>query len=164
MEGIIIIPVRKRYERNKDIYNLLCYIAGECDSKVERTRYCRGEGVSHEPKKAAKQMILVQKAYKKAARKIGKRANRRIYHYIVSFPPSVDDANNVFLAAVAIAGIFSEEYQVYYGVHEDGKCLHIHYAINAVRTVDGKKWHKSTKELEEMETEMRETAKEIVEC
>ena len=108
MERIIIKPAREPYEKDEDIRNLLCYIAGECDSKKEHTRYCCGEGVSLKPEKAARQMILVQKAFKKAARKSGKRANRRIYHYMVSFPPSMDDANCAKLAAMEIAGIFPD--------------------------------------------------------
>ena len=164
MEVIIIKYVRKPYERDKDIRRLLCYIAGECDSKEERTRYCCGEGVSSKPEKAAEQMIRVQKSYKKAVRRNGEKACRRIYHYMVSFPPSMDDANCAKLAAMEIAGIFSGQYQVYYGIHEDTKYLHIHFAVNAVSYVDGKKWHKSKKELKEMETQMREKANAVFGC
>lgn len=106
MEIIIIKHVREPYEKDEDIWKLLCYIAGECDSKKEHTRYYYGEGVSLKPEKAARQMILVQKSYKKVARKSGKRANRWIYHYMVSFPPSMDDANCAKLAAAEIADIF----------------------------------------------------------
>lgn len=164
MEIIIIKFVKKPYGREKDIHQLFCYIAGECDSKEEHTRYCCGEGVSIEPRKAARQMIRVQKSYKKAAQRYGKKACRRIYHYVVSFPLSMNDANCVKLAAMEIADIFSRQYQVYYGVHEDTKYLHIHYAINAVSYVDGKKWHKSKKELKEMETQMREKAIAVLRC
>ena len=114
MENIIIKFVKEPYRRDKDIQNLLCYIAGECDSKEEHTRYCCGEGVPLAPGKAARRMISVQKSFGKAGRKYGKKANRRIYHYIVSFPLSVDDANCVKLVAMEIADIFSGQYQVYY--------------------------------------------------
>ena len=149
---------KEAYPRNKDIKKLIGYIAGENDGK-ERTRYRRGEGVSPDPKKAAEQMIKVQKFYKKAGKNFGGKASRRIYHYIVSFPSTVDDVNCVVLAAMEIADIFSGQYQVYYGVHEDTENLHIHFAINAVSYVDGKKWHKSRKELEELEAKMREKAR-----
>lgn len=162
MENIIIKCVRKPYERDEDIRRLLCYIAGECDNKKEHTRYCCGEGVSPDPEEAAEHMICMQKSYGKAARKSGKGANRRLYHYMVSFPPSMDDANCAKLAAMEIAGMFSGQYQVYYGVHEDTMCLHIHFAINAVSYVNGKKWHKSRKELKEMEIQIRERAKAVL--
>ncbi len=122
------------------------------------------ERVSTKPEKAARQMIRMQESYHKVAQKYGKKACRRIYHYMVSFPLSMDDANCVKLAAVNIAHMFSGQYQVYYGVHEDTKNLHIHYVINAVSHVDGKKWHKSKKKLEEMETLMREKAREALRC
>lgn len=60
MEDIIIKLKRAPYERDKDILQLLCYIAGECDSKKERTRYCCGTGVSSKPDEAARQMIKLQ--------------------------------------------------------------------------------------------------------
>lgn len=52
MENIIIKLVKEPYGRDKDIQNLFCYIAGECDSKEEHTRYCCGEGVPLAPGKA----------------------------------------------------------------------------------------------------------------
>ncbi len=143
MEDIVIKLKRAPYERNKDILQLFNYIAGECDSKEEITRYRCGTGVSTKPDEAARQMIKLQKSYKKESQRYGKKACRRIYHYMVSFPPSMEDANCVKMAAIEIAKIFSGQYQIYYGVHEDTKCLHVHYAINAVSYVDGRKWHKS---------------------
>lgn len=159
MEEITVKYIKEPYRGKQDILRLFRYIAGECDSKEERTRYRCGAGVSAKPDKAAMQMIKLQMLYKKAAQRYGGKACRRIYHYMVSFPLSMDDANCVYLAAAEIAGIFSGQYQVYYGVHEDTKNLHIHFAINAVSYVDGKKWHKSKKEMEELETRMREKAR-----
>lgn len=125
------------------------YIAGESDSKKERTRYCCGEGVSPEPKKATRQIISVQKSYKKATQRQGKKA-------------CMDDADCVKLAAMQIADIFCGQYQVYYGVHEDEEHLHILFASNTVSYVDGRKWHKSKKEIEELEVRMREKAREAL--
>lgn len=159
MEDITIKYRRAPYERDKDILRLLRYIAGECDSKKERTRYCCGAGVSSKPDEAARQMIKLQKLYRKEAKRNGKKACRRIYHYVVSFPETMVDANCVKMAAMEIADIFSGQYQVYYGVHEDKQDLHIHYAINAVSYVDGKKWHKSKREIQEMEAQIREKGK-----
>lgn len=63
-----------------------------------------------------------------------------------------------------LCGQLAGLYHVYYGVHEDEENIHIHFAINAVSYVDGKKLHKNMKQLEEMETEMREIAKAVFEC
>lgn len=159
MEEIIIKYNREPYESNNDILRLFRYIAGECDSKKERTRYCCGAGVSIKPDEAAKQMIKLQKLYQKKTQKYGKKACRRIYQYVVSFPRSMVDANCVKLAAIEIADIFYEKHQVYYGIHEDEEHLHIHYAINAVSYVDGRKWHKNKREIQEMEAQIREKGK-----
>lgn len=159
MEDIVIKLKRAPYEQDKDIPQLLCYIEGECDSKKERTRYCCGAGVSSKPDEAARQMISLQRLYKKTAKRHGKKVCRRIYHYMVSFLETIVDANCVKLAAMEIADIFSGRYQVYYGVHEDKRDLHIHYAINAVSYVDGKKWHKNKREIQEMEAQIREKGK-----
>ena len=151
MEDVVVKYIREPYGENQDILRLFRYIAGECDSKKERTRYRCGAGVSNKPDKAAMQMIKLQKLYRKAAQKHGNKVCRRIYHYMLSFPLSMDDANCANLAAAEVADVFAGRYQVYYGVHEDTKHLHIHLAINAVSYVDGKKWHKSKKEMEELE-------------
>lgn len=156
MEDIVIKLRRAPYEQDEDILRLCRYIAGECDNKKEVTRYRCGAGVSIKPDKAARQMIKLQKLYKKEVQRYGKKTCRRIYHYVVSFPLSMVDANCVKMAAMEIAEIFSDQYQVYYGIHEDTKHLHVHYAINAVSYVDGKKWHKSKKEIQKMETQIRE--------
>lgn len=152
--------IKEPYKRDKDIKQLLLYIAGESEGK-EHTRYCRGEGVSPKPEKAVRQMITVQKFYKKAVQNFGKKESRRIYHYIVSLPACADDVNCVRIAAAGIADIFSGRHQVYYGVHEDTENLHIHFAVNAVSYMDGKKWHKNKKELEKLEIQIRERAKEV---
>lgn len=164
MEDIVIKPRRAPYEKDEDILRLCRYIAGECDSKNEVTRYRCGEGVSNKPDKAARQMIKLQKFYKKEVQRYGKKTCRRIYHYVVSFPFATVDANCVKIAAVGIAKIFSGQYQVYYGIHEDTKHLHIHYAINAVSYVDGKKWHKNKREIQEMEAQIREEGKVAWRC
>lgn len=150
--------IKEPYRGKQDILRLFRYIAGECDSKEERTRYRCGAGVSAKSDKAAMQMIKLQILYKKAAQRYGGKACRRIYHYMVSFPLSMDDANCAYLAAAEIAGIFSGQYQVYYGIHEDTKNLHIHFAINAVSYVDGRKWHMSKKGMEELEEQIKKRA------
>lgn len=162
MEDITVKYIKEPYRGKQDILRLFRYIAGECDSKEERTRYRCGAGVSAKPDKAAMQMIKLQILYKKAAQRYGGKARRRIYHYMVSFPLSMDDANCAYLAAAEIADIFSGQYQVYYGIHEDTKNLHIHFAINAVSYVDGKKCYKSKKEMKELEARMREKAREVL--
>ena len=153
--GTIVVKCKDEfYPENRDITKILKYISGESQKK-EKVRYCNGRGVPLEPKEAADRMIRLQKYYNKARQ-------RRIYHFIMSFPEEIDDVNRVILIAENAAEIFYETNQVYYGVHEDTDNLHIHFAVNAVGYKDGKKWHKSKRELEMLKDRIRNEAREIL--
>ena len=101
------------------------------------------------------------KAISKVQRKYGKANKRRLYQLVVSFPKEIDDANYVKLVAENIANLLFDKHQIYYGVHEDTDNLHIHFAINAVSYVDGRKWHQNKKEFEEMKKKIRKVAEDI---
>ena len=156
MGKIIFIDVdaKGRYPKDKDIENLLRYIAGQNDTK-EETRYCQGKGLPKNPQKAAKRMVLIQKYF-------GKANGRRVYHFILSFPKTMEDANFAKLVADRVAEFFFETHQVYYGVHENTDCLHVHFAVNAVSYVDGRKWHHSKKDLKEMEKKIEDIMDELL--
>ena len=153
MESIVIKMHDQYYQKDSDIKKLIRYIAGETEKK-EKTRYCNGRGLPCNCKKASKAIIEVQKGYRKDSQ-------RRIYHLFVSFPDYVTDANYVKLVAESIADMLYEKHQIYYGVHEDTDNLHIHFAINAVSYVDGRKWHQSKKEFEKMKKEIQKIEKKI---
>lgn len=153
MGNIVVKMNRKYYKDNSDIETLLAYIAGETKNK-EKTRYYNGRGLAKDCRKAAKTFIKVQKKY-------GKAKQRRLYHLFVSFPEEINDTNYVKLVAENIANLLFDKHQIYYGVHEDTDNLHIHLAINAVSYVDGRKWHQSKKEFEEMKKRIRKVAEEI---
>ena len=155
MESVNVILVKNNhYPRNKDIKNLMKYIAGETEEK-EKVKYCGGKGIPKKQDKAADRMIAVQKYFRKTNK-------RRIYHWIVSFPEQVKDVNCIKIIAENIVGLFFENYQVYYGVHEDTDNLHIHLAVNAVSYVDGLKWHKSKKEFEVIRRRIKEEAETVL--
>lgn len=143
-----------RYPQNRDIRNLIRYIAGRNGIK-EEVRYYSGKGLPKDPDKAAEAMVKVQKYF-------GKANKRRAYQFILSFEKSMEDANYVKLVAERVAELFYETHQVYYGVHEDTDNLHVHFAVNAVSYVDGKKWHHSKKELKEIETWVEGVAAELL--
>jgi len=152
--GSIVVKMNKEYyQADSDIRNLLAYIAGESKNK-EKTRYYNGRGLPKDYKMATKVISKVQKKY-------GKANKRRLYQLFVSFPKEIDDANYVKLVAENIANLLFDKHQIYYGVHEDTDNLHIHFAINAVSYVDGRKWHQNKKEFEEMKKEIRKVAEDI---
>ena len=147
MEAIVIKTMNESYSKDRDIRNLITYIAGE-SKKSKEIRYYGGRGVSKEPQKAAKNIIQIQKHY-------GKADKRRIFHFVVAFPCDMDDAGLVKIVAENIAHMFSDRYQIFYGVHEDTENLHIHFAVNTVSFVDGKKFHQSKKEFEDLKRNIR---------
>ena len=152
--GSIVVKMNKEYyQADGDIRNLLAYIAGESKNK-EKTRYYNGRGLPKDYKKATKAISKVQRKY-------GKANKRRLYQLVVSFPKEIDDANYVKLVAENIANLLFDKHQIYYGVHEDTDNLHIHFAINAVSYVDGRKWHQNKKEFEEMKKKIRKVAEDI---
>lgn len=148
------INAGRRYPRDSDIKNLLKYIAGK-NGKKATVRYYNGKGLPKDPGLAAKRMIIIQKYF-------GKTDKRRVYHFVLSFPETVTDVIHVRLAAENVADFFYKTHQVYYGVHEDTDNLHVHFAVNAVSYVDGKKWHHSKNELKKIEEKIEGIIDELI--
>lgn len=134
--------LKDRYEKDKDIQELTQYIAGEGTNKEkEEVFYIGSKGLDQEHDKAAKQIIKMQRALKK-------NNGRRMYHMIISFNTSTKNLLKVKAVSKAVAKIIYEEgYLVYYGIHTSTDNLHIHFAIDSVNYLSGKKWHKSISEF-----------------
>lgn len=84
--------------------------------------------------KAFDQMMLVKEYYNKTG-------GRMIRHFWVSFPKQfcytfVD----CYYIGWRISEYYSSHYQIIFGVHEDTENIHIHFAMNTVRFIDGKKY------------------------
>lgn len=136
------------YTTEGDISRLMAYIAGEGNNKGrEKILFMQAKGVSKSCKKAAEQMIKIQKHY-------GKDNKRRAYHLIVSFPEGVEEAEVIRMAG-CIAEMLFTRHQVYLAVHGSTDNLHIHVGINATSYVDGKKFHMSKTEFAEFKQRIR---------
>ncbi len=64
------------------------------------------------------------------------------------------DLDTVIRTADVVAKEIFKERQVFFAVHTSTKHPHIHFAFNAVSYIDGRKWHKSKKELEDFRTDL----------
>ncbi|MBD8916160.1 MAG: hypothetical protein EGR77_09345 [Pseudobutyrivibrio sp.] len=151
MKQNFVRKVSEKYPTDSDIKNLMKYIAD--DQKCRHyigARRCRKK-----PEQAALSMIRTQKGYKKTT-------GRRINHWIISFEKNVVDPKIVYDVAEQIADLFSEEYQVFYGIHENTDNLHIHMAVNTVSFRDGRKWHTSKKELAEWKWKMNKIKDDVI--
>ena len=98
--------------------------------------------------------LHVQNAYNISSRK-----GRRIFHETITMTPIEFNGirNNYEVLKVAIEEYCYKEYflqgfQVVYAVHWDhSKSLHVHFVINTINFIDGKKWHTSHVETAERE-------------
>ena len=155
MESVVIKMSKEHYEAEKDIRNLIRYIAAEGKNKKNENLLCfKTRGTSGRVDEAIEQMIAVQGAYEKTNK-------RRMYHLIVSFPKEIKDKAVVKECADRIAGMLFQKYQVVYGIHISKSNWHIHYAINAVSYRDGKKWHQSKAEFAEWKKEVLEIMNDV---
>lgn len=127
------------FPNDADIKRLMAYIEGKGSNKDTEKAYIGAYGTKKNHKKAAEQMIKVQKYF-------SKNNARRVYHLIVSFK-EIDSLDAVMRAAEAIAEEIFKERQVFYGIHTSKEHLHIHFAFNAVSYRDGRKWHKNKDEF-----------------
>ena len=155
MEKITVkFLTRKHYTSDEDIKNLILYISGEGSNKNKEHAVVGVNGLNYDPEKAGKQIIKMQKMLNKASK-------RRAYHMVVSFPIGTQ-VNSVISASRQIGEMLYREkgFQCYYGVHTKSKSkhLHIHFCINALSYVTGKKWHANKEEFEEFIDEVRTIA------
>lgn len=85
---------------------------------------------------AAEQMHFVKEAWNAVD-------GRQMYHFIVSFSDKelytidIDDAVEL---AQSICNYLGEERQIIYGIHLDTDNLHIHFAMNTVSYLDGRRY------------------------
>ena len=151
MKQTFVRKVPEKYSTDGDIKNLMKYIA---DDKKCR-HYIGARRCRKNPELAALGMIRTQKGYKKTT-------GRRINHWIISFEKNVENPKIAYDVAEQIADMFSEEYQVFYGIHENTDNLHIHMAVNTVSFRNGRKWHTSKKELAEWKKKINKIMSNVV--
>ncbi len=123
----ILKIVKNPCDTDEALYNLCKYIA-----KEGRTcGYCGGRGLY--PSTAYEEICRTQILW-------GKDKRRRAYHFIVGFEDgTVATAEEAMEVAVRISSLLFPPYQVLFGVHVTQKHIHIHFAVNPVSLVDGKK-------------------------
>lgn len=89
---------------------------------------------------AAQQMELVARAYNKYR-------NLRLRHWIISFGArDLISPIQAYYIAVEAARFYADLYQLVFAVHEDTDRVHVHFVMNQVSYVDGKKYSGTKKE------------------
>ena len=114
MGNIIVEFTREHYSKDKDIKQLMAYIAGEGSNIEKETSYVGAHGLRKDYEVAAQQIIRMQEGLRKNSK-------RRMYHIIVSLPENVQKIDKVKRVAKRIGKmLFIEEgHQVFYGDYEE---------------------------------------------
>ena len=92
----------------------------------------------------------VQSAYN-----IERRGGRRIYHEVYWLSNEEMQALYYDISRIWMFGMecseyyFNQGYQVVFAIHSDGIKYHIHFAVNAINYLNGKKYHTSLGELKQ---------------
>lgn len=132
---------KMNYSNKASVYNLIKYVLTD-KSTGGLVRYGAAQGtVFSDILEAVYEMKLVKRYY-------GKEDKVQMYHFILSFG-EIKNPCEVLEVGKEIMNKFFYGYQVIFGVHEDTDNLHIHFAVNSVSMLTGKKWHMDRKEFRE---------------
>lgn len=112
--------------------------------KTEKTEEKLIYGQNLEPERAY-QMMMETKDF------FNKRKGMDYFHFVLSYPPNekitpeqaLEQAKELLERTKKFRG-----YETLVAVHRDKKHIHVHFIVNSVNFVDGRKFHLSRKELE----------------
>ena len=112
--------------------NLCNYVTNRSKSKSYEN-FIGGKNLK--PENAFNEMVYTQDLFDKSF-------GRHAYHFIISFendePIMPGDA---YVIGYDIANTFFSDYQLLFNVHTTQTQLHLHFVLNAVSLIDGKKFH-----------------------
>ena len=137
--------VNESYKDQSSIRNLIDYVGRDktyTDSNVHNT-YTGGVNISN-LNNVAEEFIIVKNYY-------GSTDGRQVRHMILSpDPKDLFTAPMLYELALYVCAYYGNRYQVFFSVHTDKRThLHVHFVMNTVSFVDGKKLHDTFKEQSE---------------
>ena len=153
MGMLIMLGGRKASYVNEDaVANVIRYVTRTRKNEDRRNELFGygGAGVGYylEP-----EMMIQQFLYVQCNHNIHYRRGRRMYHEVLTIREDEFDklnrdmsiANRIALECCMI--YYLQGHQVVYAVHWDqDKFVHIHFAVNTISFIDGRKWHTSMRE------------------
>ena len=103
---------------------------------IYRKAYCIG-GLGVDPSYAVEHMEMVRQIFNQPG-------GRQMYHFIVAFDHresmQIRSAESLLYTAYEICEHFADEYQIVFGIHYSDFRWHIHFAMNPVSFVTGRKY------------------------
>ncbi len=147
----------KNSYRNKDaIHNVIHYI----NNSSKLVHNIKGAlGCNYDSSKSiTKDMLDVQKCF-------NKKKGKRINHFTVCFSPAEEEIlqiDDYLTIGYKIASFFPNEYQIFFALHENTDNMHIHFAMNPVSFVTGKKFHWQKKDSHALKCRVEEILREYL--
>lgn len=118
-----------KYHDENSLYDVIDYC---CNPSKARNGYIGGFGIGAFD--IAEQMDGLAKAY-------GKAEGIRLRHMVLAFEPEEKiTPEYAFQIAYQVAWYYGREYQIMFAVHQDRPHLHIHFVMNMVSFIDGRKY------------------------
>lgn len=137
------MPIFKSIKPGKSITKIINYVSKEA-IKNNDDEYCAGINVDKNYKLALEQMQLTKELWNKTD-------GRKYQHYVLSFGPEDKiSAEDALKYAKGHAEKCFGGYETFLAVHQEsqGKKLHVHYVVNSVSFVNGKKIQTSKRDYE----------------
>ena len=144
------------YSNLSCVYNVTNYVlrdkAGQGNAM---NRFSGGMNV-FDLSKAGEEFMQVKRYY-------GKMFGRHIKHFYITFDKDEPVMPELaYILAYHISMFYRSRFQVVFSVHEETDNLHIHFAINTVSFIDGKKLHEGMEELYALEIFCRDCYKALI--
>lgn len=125
-----IIHAPKKYWDATALRDVIFY----CTSPLKTNGLVGAYAVSTDPEQAIMQMQLLQQC-------LGQDRGIHLRHMILSFDPQEKlSPSQAFQIGQKISKYYASQYQVIFGVHCDQPHLHIHFVMNTVNYLTGRKY------------------------
>lgn len=148
----ILKAINKQYTSNRDLKNLVLY-AVRADKCFNQNYGAQGiiKGTAEE---MYQQMMIVKRYFRK-------KSGRQSLHYVLSF--DTNESEYIGIQEAMEIGYRLAEYlhgfQIVFGIHTDTDDLHMHFIINSVSYINGKKINMGPTELQWMKNMVQQMVK-----
>lgn len=134
--------VDEPYYRITSVHNLIHYVTH--DKKTHLLLDYIGSP-NTDISKATEQFLYVKQHYNKMS-------GRQMRQFVVSFNKKCCISSvDAYYIGMMICRFYAERYQIVFGVHQDTDNIHIHFALNTVSYVDGKKYREGYEDCFKLE-------------
>ena len=147
--GKLVQKTRGTYVNDDAVENVIRYVTRTRENEDRRNEliFFGGAGVAQEPEQMITQFKYIQRAFRSSAN-LGKKITHEVFSFHQQEMQELDlDKLMKFVYRCAFH-YYSLGYQVVYALHyNENQKYHIHFAVNAVSYLNGKKWHSSIYDL-----------------